>query len=78
MQTQSIRKGLLGAAIAAGLLLSGCSTPPTNGQIGTVAGAVVGGVAGHALIGGPLATVGGAAAGALLGHEVGRSTGRRR
>ncbi len=52
------------------VFLSGCSTPPTKEQIGTVAGAVVGGAAGAAL-GGTLVTVGGAAAGALIGNKVG-------
>lgn len=50
----------------------GCSTPPTSAQIGTAAGAVVGGVVGSAVLGGPVGTLGGAAAGALIGNEVGK------
>jgi osmotically inducible lipoprotein OsmB len=64
---------LILSAVAASLIaLSGCSTRPTNAQIGTGAGAVLGGAAGSALGGGTLGTVGGAAAGALIGNEVGR------
>ena len=50
----------------------GCSTSPTNAQIGTGVGAVAGGVVGNVLLGGPLGTIGGAAAGALIGNEVGK------
>ena len=56
--------------------LTGCSSPPTNAQIGTGAGAVVGGVVGSA-IGGTAATVGGAAAGALIGNQLGKDKDRR-
>jgi len=52
--------------------LSGCGTSPTNAQIGTVGGAVLGGAAGNAVFGGTLGTVGGAAAGAVIGNEVGK------
>lgn len=52
--------------------LVGCGTNPTNAQIGTGVGAVVGGVAGNVLLGGPLATIGGAAVGAVVGNEVGK------
>ena len=52
--------------------LAGCSTSPTNAQIGTGVGAVAGGVVGNVLLGGPLGTIGGAAAGALIGNEVGK------
>ena len=54
------------------LVLGGCGTSPTNAQIGTGAGAVLGGVAGNAVFGNTLGTVGGAAAGALIGNEVGK------
>lgn len=56
--------------------LTGCSSPPTNAQIGTGAGAVVGGVVGSA-VGGTAATVGGAAAGALIGNQLGKDRDRR-
>lgn len=69
-------KSKLLMAIAASILalsaMAGCSTNPTHAQIGTGVGAVVGGVAGNVLLGGPLATIGGAAAGALIGNEVGK------
>lgn len=54
------------------MALSGCGTSPTNAQIGTGAGAVLGGVAGNAVFGGTLGTIGGAAAGAVIGNEVGK------
>ncbi|MGA7951848.1 MAG: glycine zipper 2TM domain-containing protein [Thiobacillaceae bacterium] len=58
----------MAAAVCLGL--AGCATTPET--IGTVGGAVVGGVAGHAIGGGSTAaTVGGAAVGAVVGHEIG-------
>ena len=63
---------LIPVAVAAMLTLAGCGTSPTNAQIGTGAGAVIGGVAGNAVFGSTLGTVGGAAAGALIGNEVGK------
>ncbi len=68
---------LIAGAAASLIALTGCSTTPSNQQIGTGAGAVVGGVAGNALFGGTLGTVGGAAAGALVGNEVGKRSERR-
>ncbi len=65
-------KVLLSVAAAALIALAGCSTPPTNAQIGTGVGAVAGGVIGNAVLGGPVGTLGGAAAGALIGNEVGK------
>ncbi|MDB5932131.1 MAG: 17 kDa surface antigen [Polaromonas sp.] len=65
-------KILMSVAAAALIGLTGCSTRPTNAQVGTAAGAVLGGVAGNAVFGGTLGTVGGAAAGALIGNEVGK------
>lgn len=62
---------LIPAAVATLLALGGCSTSPTNAQIGTGVGAVVGGVAGSA-VGGTAATIGGAAIGGLIGNEVGK------
>jgi osmotically inducible lipoprotein OsmB len=52
--------------------LTGCGTNPTNAQIGTATGAVLGGVAGNAVFGNTLGTVGGAAAGAVIGNEIGK------
>ena len=65
-------KILMSVAAASLIALTGCGTNPTNAQIGTGAGAVLGGVAGNAVCGGTLGTVGGAAAGALIGNEVGK------
>jgi osmotically inducible lipoprotein OsmB len=65
-------KLLISAAAFALLGLSGCGTSPTNAQIGTGAGAVIGGVAGNAVFGSTLGTVGGAAAGAVIGNEIGK------
>ena len=67
-----IPKILMSVAAASLMALSGCGTNPTNAQIGTATGAVLGGVAGSAIFGGTLGTVGGAAAGALIGNEVGK------
>lgn len=65
-------KLLLSVAAACTIGLAGCSTSPTNGQIGTGVGAVAGGVLGNAVFGSTLGTVGGAAAGAVIGNEVGK------
>ena len=78
MKPNTFRTAALAIMAAASLGLSACSTPPTNGQIGTGVGAIAGGVAGNVLFGSTLGTIGGAAAGALVGNEVGKSTNRRR
>jgi len=65
-------KLLITAAFAGLIALGGCGTSPSNAQIGTGAGAVLGGVAGNAVFGSTLGTVGGAAAGAVIGNEVGK------
>ena len=62
----------LAASVLALSAMVGCGTSPTNAQIGTATGAVLGGVAGNAVFGGTLGTVGGAAAGAVIGNEVGK------
>jgi len=79
MQTTSSpwRRLALAASLLAGLASAGCASHPTNAQIGTGVGAVVGGATGHVLFGGPVGTIGGAAAGALIGHEVGKNQRRR-
>ena len=60
---------LIAAAFAASLLgLTACGSMDRQ-TAGTVGGAVLGGVAGDALIGGPVGTVGGAAAGAYIGNQ---------
>jgi len=65
---------LMMSAVAAAALIgvTGCSSNPTNAQIGTGVGAVAGGLVGNAVFGSTLGTVGGAAAGALIGNEVGK------
>lgn len=64
---------LMISVVAAALIgLGGCSTSPTNAQIGTGVGAVAGGLVGNAVFGSTLGTVGGAAAGAVIGNEVGK------
>ncbi len=65
-------KLFLSVAAASLIGLAGCSSNPTNAQIGTGVGAVAGGLVGNAVLGGTLGTVGGAAAGALIGNEVGK------
>ncbi len=67
----TIRTLLIAASCTAALSLGACSSNPTSAQIGTGAGAAVGGVAGNVLFGNTLGTVGGAAAGALVGNKVG-------
>lgn len=68
----------LAGAAAAIIALSGCSSNPSSQQIGTGAGAVLGGAAGNAVFGGTAGTVGGAAAGALIGNELGKRQDERR
>ena len=65
-------KILIPVAVTTLMTLAGCGTSPTNAQIGTGAGAVIGGVAGNAVFGSTLGTVGGAAAGAVIGNEIGK------
>ena len=54
-----LRQFSLAALVASTLAFAGCSTSPTNAQIGTGVGAVAGGVAGNVLFGSTLGTVGG-------------------
>ena len=64
-------------ALAFLLALPACSSMSSS-EKGAVAGAAIGGVAGHALTGGSaIGTVGGAAAGGIIGHEVGERRDRR-
>jgi osmotically inducible lipoprotein OsmB len=70
MKTTTTKLGL--AALAAASILTGCSSNPTKQEIGTVSGAVVGGIVGSALTGGSgVGTVGGAAAGSYIGNRIG-------
>ena len=59
-----IRHILLATTCTAALARGGCASNPSGAQVGTGVGAVVGGVAGNAVFGGPVGTIGGAAAGA--------------
>lgn len=70
--TQTLRRAAAAFLVPAAVFLTACSTNPTHEQIGTAAGAVIGGVAGKAVGGGTLGTVGGAAAGAVIGNEIGK------
>ncbi|MFM9880292.1 MAG: glycine zipper domain-containing protein [Burkholderiaceae bacterium] len=70
-------KLFLATSVSALVLLSGCASDPTNAQIGTGVGAVLGGVAGSA-VGGTAATIGGAAIGGVVGNEVGKRRDERR
>lgn len=64
----------LSSVLIAGMLavsLGACTNTPTRQKVGTVGGAVVGGVVGHSVSNGStLGTVGGAALGGFIGHEV--------
>ena len=67
------RYWLSAIALSGTALLTGCASGPSNQQLGTAGGAVIGGAAGHAIgDGSAVGTIGGAAAGALIGNEVGR------
>lgn len=74
MQTRHL---LIATAFVASLGLGACSSNPTNAQVGTGVGAVVGGVAGNALLG-TGGAIAGAAGGALIGHELGEDRDQRR
>lgn len=63
-----MKKAILVVCAAAALALSGCANMDRQ-TVGTVGGAVAGGVIGDAVIGGPLGTLGGAAAGAYIGNR---------
>ncbi|MDD0836954.1 glycine zipper 2TM domain-containing protein [Curvibacter sp. HBC61] len=60
------------AVLALSLTLGACASRPTHQQLGTAAGAVVGGATGSVLFGSTLGTVAGAAAGAVVGNELSR------
>ena len=74
----TLRHILIATTCTAALALGGCASNPTDAQVGTGVGAVVGGAAGHAIFGGPVGTIGGAAAGALVGHELGEDRDQRK
>lgn len=76
--THSLKKmACAGLTALAVVSMAGCAHGPSRSQLGTGAGAVVGGVAGSALFGSTLGTIGGAAAGALVGNELSKDGGRR-
>jgi osmotically inducible lipoprotein OsmB len=66
------------ALASASVFTTGCAIHANERQVGTAAGAVIGGTVGHVLSGGSaIGTVGGAAAGAVIGAEVGAEVGAR-
>ncbi|WP_313300157.1 glycine zipper 2TM domain-containing protein [Diaphorobacter sp.] len=73
-----VRVAVVSLACVATFGLAGCSSSPTNQQIGTGVGAVAGGVVGDAVFGNTLGTVGGAAAGAVIGNQIGKDRDDRR
>lgn len=59
--------------------ISACSSTPTKQEIGTVSGAVIGGIVGSSLTyGSGAGTVGGAAAGAYVGNRIGKELEHRK
>jgi osmotically inducible lipoprotein OsmB len=77
MKVNLMNTKILAAVAAAAVMgLSGCANMDRQ-TAGTVGGAVVGGVVGDALLGGPLGTVGGAAAGAYIGNQATKPDYRR-
>lgn len=68
MNSRNLMRGVIALLLASAL--SACGTPSRQ-QVGIGTGAVLGGMAGHAVTdGSALGTVGGAAVGGILGNEV--------
>lgn len=68
MNSRNLMRGVTALLLASAL--SACGTPSRQ-QVGIGTGAVLGGMAGHAVTdGSALGTVGGAAVGGILGNEV--------
>jgi osmotically inducible lipoprotein OsmB len=77
-QASPLRRLAPAAVVAAAIALSGCASNPSRQDMGTVAGAVVGGVTGSVLTGGStFGTVGGAVAGGYVGRELSKDGKRR-
>ena len=63
-------------AVCSALVMTSCSTPPSNQDVGPVAGGVIGGLIGSQFGGGTgqiVATAAGAVVGAYLGNKIGQS-----
>ena len=66
------------AVVLVAASLSACSSNPSKQDVGTVSGAIIGGVLGSALTGGSgVGTIGGAAAGGYIGNRIGRDHDRK-
>lgn len=78
MNMMKTRRALLisVAAISGSMAVASCTTSPSNQDIGTVAGGVIGGLVGSQFGGGAgqiVATAAGAVVGAYLGNKIGES-----
>ena len=64
--------------LTAMMVVAGCNSNPTRQEIGTVSGAVIGGIVGSSLTGGStVGTVGGAAVGGVVGNRIGKEMERK-
>ena len=65
---------ILATFVLAGILgIGGCASQTRSEKVGTVGGAVAGGVIGSAAGGGTLGTLGGAASGGYIGDKAGEA-----